>query len=88
MAAPDYHHSQRTKWTREEIEPLLPARARMVLEGTLTKVLVVDPKWGPCVMFHVDERYGLRHPTLLAPLGSFGGDMELFDLLPQVPTDS
>lgn len=67
----EYHHSQRTRFTREECKAAVGKRVELTLTGTIVEARSHEA--GDFVIFEADERFGFSAPI--------GGDLELFKVL-------
>jgi hypothetical protein len=68
-----YHHSDATKFSREDCENAVGRRVSLTLTGKIVEARESDA--GPFVIFEIDERFGL--PT---KLGLDLDLLEFFDL--------
>lgn len=67
----EYHHSQRTRFTADEVKASVGKRATLTLKGTI--VGWREHENGAFVMFQIDERFGFG-------VQLFGLDLELLNI--------
>ena len=67
----EYHHSQRTRFTSEQVKASVGKRAAFTLTGTI--VAWAAHENGSFAMFQIDERFGFGPQV-------FGLDLELLNI--------